>query len=158
MSRMSKLLPTRPSGNRSPTTGSIAPMIRGMSREEESVRGCPRPRCRFGDALPGRLKPRFEPIPGWSRPFLSVSDISQKSRNWSSTPSTPLTSRGLARHPSRSDLIARLGRLNLELDAGEIEEWALEISEGQRIQIRTQGGSRRQAAERLPVGALSYAG
>jgi hypothetical protein len=41
----------------------------------------------------------------------------------------------------RSDLIARLSRLSLELDAGEIDEWALEISEGQRIQIRTQGGS-----------------
>jgi hypothetical protein len=43
----------------------------------------------------------------------------------------------------RSDLIARLGPLNLELDAGEIEEWALEISEGQRIQIRIHGGPRR---------------
>lgn len=43
----------------------------------------------------------------------------------------------------RSDLIARLDRLNLELDAGEVEEWALEISEGQRIQIRIHGGSRR---------------
>jgi hypothetical protein len=42
----------------------------------------------------------------------------------------------------KSDLIARLGRLNLELDAGEIEEWAFEISEGQRSQIRTHDGSR----------------
>jgi hypothetical protein len=42
----------------------------------------------------------------------------------------------------RLDLITRLGRLNLELDAGEIEEWALEISEGQRIQIRIHSGLR----------------
>jgi hypothetical protein len=34
-----------------------------------------------------------------------------------------------------------LGRLNLELDAGEIEEWALEIGEGLRIRNRIHGGS-----------------
>lgn len=36
----------------------------------------------------------------------------------------------------RSSLIARLGQLRYELTDAEIDEWALEISEGQRIQIR----------------------
>jgi hypothetical protein len=36
----------------------------------------------------------------------------------------------------RLDLIARLGLLNSELNTGEIDERALEISEGQRIKIR----------------------
>ena len=36
----------------------------------------------------------------------------------------------------RSGLIARLGQLRFELTDAEIDEWALEISEGQRIQIR----------------------
>jgi hypothetical protein len=36
----------------------------------------------------------------------------------------------------RSDLIARLGRLRFDLSPVEIDEWALEISEEQRIQVR----------------------
>jgi hypothetical protein len=35
---------------------------------------------RQGGALPGPLKPRFEPVPRWSRPFLRMSDISPISR------------------------------------------------------------------------------
>ena len=100
---------------------------------------------RFGDALPGRLKPRFEPIPRQSRPFLSVSDISRKSRGVVQYAIDAAYKSRFGRSPEqiRSDLIARLDRLNIELDAGEIEEWALEISEGQRILIRIQGGTRR---------------
>ena len=84
------------------------------------------------------LKPRFEPIGRWSRPFLSVSDFSQKSRELIQYAVDAAYKSRFSRSPEqiRSDLIARLGRLNLELDVGEIEEWALEISEGQRIQIR----------------------
>jgi hypothetical protein len=50
----------------------------------------------------------------------------------------PLTNQDLASLSRRSDRSSRRGwiRLRLELDAGEIDEWALEISEGQRIQIR----------------------
>jgi uncharacterized protein YbcI len=83
--------------------------------------------------------------PGWSRPFLSVSDISQKSREVVQFAIDAAYKSRFGRSPEqiRTDLIARLGRLNLELDAGEVEEWALEISEGQRIQIRIHGGSRR---------------
>ena len=81
---------------------------------------------------------------GWSRPFSSVSDISQKS--WEAlqyaVDATYKSRFGRSPEQVRSDLIARLGRLNLELESGEIEGWALEISEGQRIQIRMHGGSR----------------
>jgi hypothetical protein len=42
----------------------------------------------------------------------------------------------------RSGLIARLGQLRLELTAAEIDGWALEISEGQRIHIRMKGKRR----------------
>ena len=49
----------------------------------------------------------------------------------------------------RSDLIARLGLLNVELDTEAIEGWALEISEGLRIQIRINGGSQLRAAKRI---------
>ena len=71
----------------------------------------------------------FEPLPEGSRPFSSVSDIFINPRKHSSTPSTRLTNRGLVGHPSRSDriFIAEIDRLNLEVDAGEIQEWALEI-------------------------------
>jgi uncharacterized protein YbcI len=73
-----------------------------------------------------------------------VSDISQKSREVIQFAIDAAYKSRLGRSPEqiRSDLIAGLGRLNLELDVGEIEEWALEISEGQRIQIRIHGGSR----------------
>jgi hypothetical protein len=47
----------------------------------------------------------------------------------------------------RSDLVARLRLLNVELDAEAIEGWALEISEGLRIQIRIDGGSQLRAAK-----------
>jgi hypothetical protein len=82
---------------------------------------------------------------------LSVSDISQKSRALVQYAIDAAYKSSFGRSPQqiRSNLIARLGRLNLELDAGEIEEWALEISEGQKIQIRIQGGSLREAAEGL---------
>jgi hypothetical protein len=96
---------------------------------------------RFVDALPSPLKPRFEPIRKWSRPFLSVSDVSQKSRKVIQYAVDVAYKSRFGRSPEqiRSDLIVRLGRLSRELDAGEIEEWALEISEGQRIQIRIHG-------------------
>jgi hypothetical protein len=70
-----------------------------------------------------------------------VSDISHKSREVVQYAIDAADKSRLGRSPEqiRSDLIARLGRLHLELDAGEIEEWALEISEGQRIQIRIHG-------------------
>lgn len=73
-----------------------------------------------------------------------MSDISQKSREALQYAVGATYKSRLGRSPEqiRSDLIARLGRLNLELDAGAIEEWALEISEGQEIYIRIQGGSR----------------
>jgi hypothetical protein len=73
-----------------------------------------------------------------------VSDISQKLREALQYAIDATYKSRLGRSPEqiRSDLIARLGRLNLVLDAGEIEEWALEISEGQEIYIRIQGGSR----------------
>jgi hypothetical protein len=91
--------------------------------------------------MPGPLKPRFEQIRRWSRPFLSVSDISQKSREVIQYAVDAAYKSRFGRSPDqiRSDLIARFGRLNLELDAGEVEEWALEISEGLRIQIRIHG-------------------
>ena len=75
-----------------------------------------------------------------------MSDISHKSREVVQNAIDVVYKSRLGRSTEqiRSDLIARLGRLNLELDVGEIEEWALEISEGQCIQIRIHGGSRRQ--------------
>jgi hypothetical protein len=74
-----------------------------------------------------------------------VSDISQKSRKvvQYAIDSAYKSRFGQSPKQIRSDLIARLGLLNLGLDAGEIEEWALEINEGQRIQIRIHDGSRR---------------
>ena len=36
----------------------------------------------------------------------------------------------------RLDLIARVARLELELDIEDIDGWALDITEGHRIQIR----------------------
>jgi hypothetical protein len=73
-----------------------------------------------------------------------VSDLSQKSREVVQYAIDAAYESRFGRSPEqiRSDLMARLGRLNRELDAGEIEEWALEISEGQRIQIRIDGGAR----------------
>jgi hypothetical protein len=69
-----------------------------------------------------------------------VSDISQKSREalQHAVAATYKSRLGQSPEQIRSDLIARLGPMNLELDAGEIEEWALEISEGQEIYIRIQ--------------------
>ena len=77
--------------------------------------------------------------------FLRVSDISQKSREVVQYAiDADYKSRfGRSSEQITADLIARLGRLNLELNAGDTEEWALEISEGQRIRIRIFGGSRR---------------
>jgi hypothetical protein len=74
-----------------------------------------------------------------------VSDISQKSREALQHAVDATYKSRFRRSPEqlRSDLIARLGQLNLELDAGQIGEWVVEISEGQRIQIRIPGGSRR---------------
>jgi hypothetical protein len=70
-----------------------------------------------------------------------VSDICQKSREAVQYAIDGAYKSRFGQSPEqiRSDLIVRLGRLNLELDAGEIEEWALEISEGQRIRIRIHG-------------------
>lgn len=42
----------------------------------------------------------------------------------------------------RSDLISRLGQFRCELTDAEIDEWALEISEGPRIHIRMKGKRR----------------
>jgi hypothetical protein len=74
-----------------------------------------------------------------------VSDISQKSKEALQYAIDAAYKSRFGRSPKqiRTDLIARFGRLDFELDAGEIEEWALEISEGQRIQIRFRGRSRR---------------
>ena len=91
------------------------------------------------------VKPRCEPIPGWPRPFLSVSDTSQKSREVVQCALDAAYKSRFGRSPEqiKSDLIARLGPLNLELDAGDIQGWVLEICEGRRIQIRMHGGLRR---------------
>ena len=74
-----------------------------------------------------------------------MSDIYQKSREalQYAVYATYKSSFGQSLEQIRSDLITRLGQLNLELDAGQIDEWAEEISERLRIQIRIQGGSRR---------------
>ena len=79
------------------------------------------------------------------RPFSSVSEISHESREalQYAVDATYKSRFGPSPEQIRSDLIARLGRLNLELDTGQIGEWAEEISAGQRIQIRIQRGSRR---------------
>jgi hypothetical protein len=81
---------------------------------------------------------------GISRPFLNVSEDSQKFRHalQYAVDAAYISRFGRSHKQIKSDLTARLGRLRFELDAGEIDEWALEISEGQRIQIRIQGGSR----------------
>jgi hypothetical protein len=48
----------------------------------------------------------------------------------------------------RSALIVQMGSdgevgaSQVEFKAGEIDEWALKISEGQRIRVRLRGGSR----------------
>jgi hypothetical protein len=74
-----------------------------------------------------------------------VSDIYQRSREplQYAVYATYKSSFGQSLEQIRSDLITRSGQLNLELDAGQIDEWAVEISEGLRIQIQIQGGSRR---------------
>ena len=73
-----------------------------------------------------------------------MSDIYQKSREalQYAVYATYNSSFSQSLEQIRSDLITRLGQLNLELDAGQIDEWTVEISEGLRIQMRIQGGSR----------------
>jgi hypothetical protein len=83
-----------------------------------------------------------------SRPFLSVSEMSQESRRvlqYAVDLAYELKS-GRSPEEVRSDLITRLGQLRLELDGDEIDGWALEISEGQRIQIRIKSKSYSSAA------------
>jgi hypothetical protein len=66
-----------------------------------------------------------------SKPFLSVSEDSQISREALQYAVDAAYTSRFGRSPKQimSDLTARLGRLKFELDAGEIDEWALEISE-----------------------------
>jgi hypothetical protein len=83
--------------------------------------------------------------PNYRDRFLSVSDDSEIFRKAIQYAVDAAYESRFNRSPKqiRSDLTRRLGLLRFELATSEIDEWALEISEGQRIQIRIQGGSRR---------------
>jgi len=86
------------------------------------------------------------------RPFTNVSNISQQSRQALQHALDVAYESRSGRTPEeiRLDLMVTLSRLRLELSAGEIEGWALEISEGQRIQIRIKDSRfRREGSDRL---------